>query len=277
MDIQIVILFVLFYCKGSMSAGLPDNLIVNLQSPDASQHIVWIKTVFSASEIGDIILSKDGTNILRATLLVNKGLLYVSDRSTAPENGVTVPEREPHTLGVHLDVSAENGPVFFQKAVDNGATVIVPFMMYSFGTYGKFKDPYGFNWGIFIAPVVDGVKPVLGLEPGKAEPYVDRWLVGVLGAEIVKYESDGHFFSRVSLNGGLILVVDDPIDLEPDSPDIVVVLEYENNSDAIHSRQKMIDNDAVNVVDYTKQAWGQKYGSVQDTVVGVLWGIASKD
>lgn len=43
----------------------------------------------------------------------------------------------------------------------------------------------------------------------------------VLGAEIIFKFDD--FYSRVSLNGGFFLVVDDPLDLEQDS--IIVVLE----------------------------------------------------
>lgn len=71
-----------------------------------------------------------------------------------------------------------------------------------------------------------------------------------------------------------MLVVNDPIDLEEEegSPDIIIVtvLGYKRNREAKEVRDNLIDNGAVEVVPYRRQA--RRYISVQDTE-GLQWGI----
>jgi uncharacterized glyoxalase superfamily protein PhnB len=76
-------------------------------------------------------------------LHLNKGSLMLSD--FYPEHG----HAEQTPAGFNLMVSVDNIDAWWQRAVDAGATVIMPVSKMFWGDrYGQLRDPFGVMWSL---------------------------------------------------------------------------------------------------------------------------------
>jgi PhnB protein len=90
----------------------------------------------------------DGQKIIHARLLVNGGLVMLSD--DFPE--MTGSKRSPRALGgssVTLHLTVPDVDATFQRAVDAGAKVVMPLADQFWGDrYGVVEDPAGHRWSL---------------------------------------------------------------------------------------------------------------------------------
>jgi len=119
----------------------------SLVTHDAAAAIEFYTRAFGASELSRMA-DPNGGKIWHAELQVGDCRIMLSDEF--PEMDPT--SRSPKTLGgtaVNLHVYVRDTDAAFQRAVDAGATVVMPPMDMFWGDrYGKLTDPFGHSWSI---------------------------------------------------------------------------------------------------------------------------------
>jgi uncharacterized glyoxalase superfamily protein PhnB len=121
------------------------SLTPTLILSNAAEAIEFYKRAFGAQELGRMA-SPDGQKIWHAELQIGDSRLMLGDEM--PEAG----SRSPQSLGgspagIHLYV--EDADAVFQRAVEAGATVVMPLENAFWGDrYGQLTDPFGHRWGI---------------------------------------------------------------------------------------------------------------------------------
>ena len=111
---------------------------------DCKKAIEWYKKTFGAREIG--ILSMPDGKVAHAEIEIEGSLLMMADENL--EWGNKAPETiggNPTSLALYVkDVDAA-----FQKAVDEGATVVMPVSDQFYGDRsGQLMDPFGYKWSL---------------------------------------------------------------------------------------------------------------------------------
>lgn len=115
---------------------------------NAAAAIDFYKKAFNAEELARHP-APDGKRLMHAALLINGSTLMLCDDFPEYNGGKgSTPEAFGGTpVVLHLQV-AEADPVF-QRAVDAGATVIMPLADQFWGDrYGQVADPFGHKWSI---------------------------------------------------------------------------------------------------------------------------------
>ena len=88
---------------------------------------------------------EDGARIMHARFRVNGGALLLSDDFPEFHGGKESPP--PHGVTIHLEVDDANE--WWKRAVDAGATVVMPLEDQFWGDrYGQLRDPFGHTWSI---------------------------------------------------------------------------------------------------------------------------------
>ncbi len=127
------------------AAPIPPPLSPYLTVDDARAAIDFYVRAFGARELSRHT-TPDGQKIIHASLDINGGLLMLSD--SFPEMG----GQTPTTLGgspvtLHLDLPDVD--TVFQRAIDAGATVMMPLAEQFWGDrYGQLRDPFGHCWSL---------------------------------------------------------------------------------------------------------------------------------
>ena len=110
----------------------------------ASEAIEFYKKAFNATEKGRLLMP-DGS-IGHAELEIEGSLLMLADEN--PEWGNKSPQTiggNPMTFGLYV----KDADAAFQKAVDAGATVVMPVEDMFYGDrVGQVMDPFGYKWMI---------------------------------------------------------------------------------------------------------------------------------
>lgn len=88
---------------------------------------------------------EDGARIMHARFRVNGGALLLSDDFPEFHGGKESPP--PHGVTIHLEV--DDADEWWKRAVDAGATVVMPLEDQFWGDrYGQLRDPFGHTWSI---------------------------------------------------------------------------------------------------------------------------------
>jgi PhnB protein len=88
---------------------------------------------------------EDGVRLMHARLRINGFAILLSD--DFPEFHGGKPGPDPASVTLHLEV--EDADRWWKRAVDAGATVIMPIGDQFWGDrYGQLKDPFGHSWSI---------------------------------------------------------------------------------------------------------------------------------
>lgn len=97
---------------------------------------------FGAREIARIPAETEG-QFMHIHLEINEGALMLTDCRAPWE---TAPAQHQ---GYHLQIVAQDGKAWFDRAVEAGCTVKVPFEKMFWGDlWGMFEDPFGLSWAI---------------------------------------------------------------------------------------------------------------------------------
>lgn len=115
---------------------------------DGAAAIDFYVKAFDAEELGRVP-GPDGKRLFHAALRINGALVMLNDDFPEMNDGKSA---TPEALGgspvtIHLTVADVDAK--FQKAVDAGATVVMPLEDMFWGDrYGELRDPFGHLWSM---------------------------------------------------------------------------------------------------------------------------------
>ena len=125
-----------------------DQFIPHLIVGDGLAALKFYKKVFDAEE-GDVMMAQDGKRVMHGEIKLDGHVIFVSDEFAESEGGSC---KMPQTLGgtsVRITVMVEDADRIAERAVANGARVLMPVQDMFWGArYGKIVDPFGHEWGI---------------------------------------------------------------------------------------------------------------------------------
>ena len=97
---------------------------------------------FGARDLGRIPYEDEPGRLMHCQVEINGGALMMSDMSD-PKIGHQKPQ------GFHLQLVVGDGDFWWNRAIDAGCTVVVPFEKMFWGDrWGLFTDPFGLMWAI---------------------------------------------------------------------------------------------------------------------------------
>nr|WP_090342728.1 VOC family protein [Mycolicibacterium malmesburyense]CRL73314.1 glyoxalase/bleomycin resistance protein/dioxygenase [Mycolicibacterium malmesburyense] len=115
---------------------------------DGAAAIDFYVKAFDAEELGRVP-GPDGKRLFHAALRINGALVMLNDDFPEMNDGKSV---TPEVLGgspvtIHLTVTDVDAK--FQKAIDAGATIVMPLDDMFWGDrYGELRDPFGHMWSM---------------------------------------------------------------------------------------------------------------------------------
>ncbi|KUH75800.1 hypothetical protein AU184_15580 [Mycolicibacterium novocastrense] len=115
---------------------------------DGAAAIDFYVKAFDAEELGRVP-GPDGKRLFHAALRINGALVMLNDDFPEMNDGKSV---TPEALGgspVTIHLTVDDVDTKFQKAVDAGATVVMPLDDMFWGDrYGELRDPFGHLWSM---------------------------------------------------------------------------------------------------------------------------------
>lgn len=115
---------------------------------DGAAAIDFYVKAFDAEELGRVP-GPDGKRLFHAALRINGALVMLNDDFPEMNDGKSV---TPEALGgspVTIHLTVDDVDAKFQKAVDAGATVVMPLDDMFWGDrYGELRDPFGHVWSM---------------------------------------------------------------------------------------------------------------------------------
>jgi PhnB protein len=118
------------------------NITPSLSFRGTEEAIVWYKNVLGATEKSRI----DGPDkkIMHAEMTLGDSMFFLAEVNPEYQNKTP---KETNGNSVNLHVYVEDVDDTIKKAVQNGATLIMPAMDMFYGDrVGNIEDPYGYNW-----------------------------------------------------------------------------------------------------------------------------------
>jgi PhnB protein len=115
---------------------------------DGAAAIDFYVKAFDAEELGRVA-APDGKRIFHAAVRINGALVMLNDDFPEMNDGKSA---TPEALGgspVTIHLTVDDVDAKFQKAVDAGATVVMPLEDMFWGDrYGELRDPFGHLWSM---------------------------------------------------------------------------------------------------------------------------------
>jgi PhnB protein len=97
---------------------------------------------FAARDLGRMPDQDDPAKLMHCQVEVNGGALMMSDM-----HDPAAPVQKPQ--GFHLQLVVEDGDLWWNRAVEAGCTVVMPFEKMFWGDrWGLLADPFGLVWAI---------------------------------------------------------------------------------------------------------------------------------
>ncbi|MCR6643463.1 MAG: glyoxalase/bleomycin resistance/extradiol dioxygenase family protein [Terricaulis sp.] len=91
------------------------------------------------------MLADDGERIMHAQIVINGGLIMISDDFPEYRGGAETPP--PAGVTIHLEV--DDADAWWARAVEAGASILMPIDDQFWGDrFGQLKDPFGHDWSI---------------------------------------------------------------------------------------------------------------------------------
>jgi len=119
--------------------GVIPYLAMNGKAGEAAE---FYARAFGARDLGRIPGENDPAKLMHCQVEINGGVLMMSDMRAPGE-----PERRPE--GMHLQLVVLDGDLWWNRAVEAGCTVVMPFEKMFWGDrWGMLADPFGLSWAI---------------------------------------------------------------------------------------------------------------------------------
>lgn len=120
------------------------SLVPYLTVSDGAAALAFYERAFGA-EVAYRSVADDGVRIMHAQLAINGDELFLSDHFAEYSGGAPAPV----PAGVMLHLNVTDADAWWARAVEAGATVIMPLADQFWGDrYGQLKDPFGHSWSI---------------------------------------------------------------------------------------------------------------------------------
>ena len=130
------------------SGGVTPYLTIPARVGQAA--VEFYRAAFGAEELFRN-LAEDGERLMHSRLVINGGLLMLSDEF--PEYGN---ETDVAPKGVALHLQVEDADFWWERALSAGAVPVMPLADQFWGDrYGRVMDPFGHCWSI-AAPIPRG-------------------------------------------------------------------------------------------------------------------------
>lgn len=126
------------------TSAVPDGVYPYLTVKGGKAALDFYSKAFGATEEYRAY-GEDGERIMHARFRINGFAILLSDDFPEFRGGAEAPP--PSGVLLHLAVS--DADAWWQRAVDAGATVVMPLGDQFWGDrYGQLKDPFGHSWSI---------------------------------------------------------------------------------------------------------------------------------
>ncbi|MES2521638.1 MAG: VOC family protein [Gemmatimonadota bacterium] len=123
---------------------LYQGVIPYIAVENAIAAIEFYRKAFGAKLHGEAMKDEQGV-VMNATLEINGGIIMLMDHMDNMGSRKAVEGGHPFTMQIVTD----NGQQWFDRAVDAGCTVTMPFAPQFWGdTYGRLLDPFGIEWAV---------------------------------------------------------------------------------------------------------------------------------
>lgn len=129
------------------ATGKVGGVLSYIVSPDCEKHIQWIETVLGG-EVKERRYT-DTKKILHCVMSVNGGTLMLCDRIGDDEDSRDNERQDQKGFVLHLNVS--NPDVVWKRALGKGGVTVMELKQQGWGYYGRFQDPFGYQWSILQA------------------------------------------------------------------------------------------------------------------------------
>eukprot|EP01006_Ploeotia_vitrea_P060515 TRINITY_DN76045_c0_g1_i1.p2 TRINITY_DN76045_c0_g1~~TRINITY_DN76045_c0_g1_i1.p2 ORF type:complete len:160 (+),score=47.16 TRINITY_DN76045_c0_g1_i1:74-553(+) len=120
-----------------------------LTSPDGEKQLQWLVKVFGA-EVERKQTTEDKSKIVHCTVKIGEAQLMFAD--DFPDQRESKKAATPAAFGgspISLSLHVKDAGAVWKTAMDNGAVEQMKLEVQFWGDkYGKFKDPFGFEWQI---------------------------------------------------------------------------------------------------------------------------------
>jgi PhnB protein len=108
----------------------------------AGEAVAFYARAFDARDLGQLPDQDDPKKLMHCQLEINGGMLMMSDM-----RGPGEPALKPQ--GFHLQLVVQDGDLWWNRAVEAGCTVEMPFEKMFWGDrWGLLTDPFGLTWAI---------------------------------------------------------------------------------------------------------------------------------
>lgn len=123
---------------------LMQGVIPYLAIDGARDAIAFYRRAFGALMHGDVALMPGTERLANASLVVNGGVMMVSD--VFPDMGQPAAKGGQ---GFTMQLIVDDGDLWWSRAVEAGCEVVTPFAKQFWGDrYGQLRDPFGIDWAI---------------------------------------------------------------------------------------------------------------------------------
>lgn len=120
------------------------GVIPYLAIDGAREAIAFYKKAFGAELFGDITPMPGDTRIANASLVINGGVMMLSDVFGEQGDAAAKGGR-----GFTMTLVIDDGETWFSRAVAAGCEVTTPFEQQFWGDrYGALRDPFGIDWAL---------------------------------------------------------------------------------------------------------------------------------
>lgn len=127
----------------------PTAVVPYLALENATAAIEYYKKVFDA-QVFDHHLAEDGKRVTHATLVINGGVVMLSDEFPEHMGGQKRNPLATGGSGVSIQLNLADADVVWNKAMAEGAVVELPLADQYWGDrYGVLRDPFGHRWALF--------------------------------------------------------------------------------------------------------------------------------
>ncbi|MEZ5995310.1 MAG: glyoxalase/bleomycin resistance/extradiol dioxygenase family protein [Hyphomonadaceae bacterium] len=126
------------------NASIMKGVIPYLAIDGARGAVDFYQKAFGAKVFGELANMPGTEKIANATLVINDGVLMLSDHF--PEHGQPAAKGG---RGFTMTLVINDGDMWWRRAVDAGCKIVTPFEKQFWGDrYGQLRDPFGVDWAL---------------------------------------------------------------------------------------------------------------------------------